>query len=304
MQRRRTIEDFKAEIRAAQARRLDGFALNSGGWEKTEGGRYKKRTAMMYEAARQLGTNFQLFISADYCCGNGTEETRDMIESFARTRTSLRYDGRPPVFLRWRRSRQQRRVHSPKRAHDAARSSCRTSNPRPAITEHRKKSTPSEVARDFPDWTASSTSARRATASIWRSRIQFWRRVAWAGQDFHGQHHAVLPRTTAATSASSRRAASRRRPQWEGRHKGQRDLVEIVTWNDWAESSYVAPFGTPGETKLCGRHTSAPRCSTTARIWRPAATTSTGFKAGPAADCAGQAVLLLPAASQSPAVAV
>jgi len=28
--------------------------------------------------------------------------------------------------------------------------------------------------------------------------------------------------------------------------------VEFVTWNDWGEASYVAPFGKPGDTELWG----------------------------------------------------
>src|SRR5579872_2193765 len=68
-----TVEDFKHEIQEAQSRGIDGFALNCGGWNKSEP-HYKVRTLEIYEAARRLGTGFQLFISADGAAQNEIED--------------------------------------------------------------------------------------------------------------------------------------------------------------------------------------------------------------------------------------
>ena len=90
-----TVADFKNEIREAQSRGLDGFALNCGGWDKSGGTEYKPRCVQMYEAARQLGTGFQLFVSMDYCCGNSLDETRDAIETFRAHPNQFKVGGRP-----------------------------------------------------------------------------------------------------------------------------------------------------------------------------------------------------------------
>ena len=37
--------------------------------------------------------------------------------------------------------------------------------------------------------------------------------------------------------------------QWEGAIRDQATWVEIVTWNDWGEASYVAPFGSTSDTR-------------------------------------------------------
>jgi len=88
------IEDYQREIRAAQAAGLDGFALNCGGWTRREP-HYKQRTLLLYQAAQELGTDFQLFISADYATGLTSEETRDMVETFRHHPNQFRHDGKP-----------------------------------------------------------------------------------------------------------------------------------------------------------------------------------------------------------------
>ncbi len=42
--------------------------------------------------------------------------------------------------------------------------------------------------------------------------------------------------------------------QWENAINLGVDWVEIVTWNDWAESSYIAQFGTPADTQFWDDH--------------------------------------------------
>jgi len=42
--------------------------------------------------------------------------------------------------------------------------------------------------------------------------------------------------------------------QWEGAIRDQATWVEIVTWNDWGEAPYVAPFGSSIETGHWDKH--------------------------------------------------
>jgi glucan endo-1,3-alpha-glucosidase len=75
------IAAYQREIRQAQAIGIDGFALNAGGWFREP--RYIRRAAEMFEAAVRLRTGFVLFFSADMCCGNDAADVEDMVRRFA-----------------------------------------------------------------------------------------------------------------------------------------------------------------------------------------------------------------------------
>jgi hypothetical protein len=75
------IASYEREIREAQAIGIDGFALNAGGWlHQTY---YIRYAAQMFEAAVRLHSGFKLMFSADMCCGNGIADVEDMMRRFA-----------------------------------------------------------------------------------------------------------------------------------------------------------------------------------------------------------------------------
>ena len=75
------IASYEREIREAQATGIDGFALNAGGWlHQTY---YIRYAAQMFEAAVRLHSGFKLMFSADMCCGNGIADVEDMMRRFA-----------------------------------------------------------------------------------------------------------------------------------------------------------------------------------------------------------------------------
>lgn len=75
------IAAYEREIREAQAVGFDGFALNAGGWlHETY---YIRYAAQMFEAALRLHSGFHLMFSADMCCGNGIDDVEDMMRRFA-----------------------------------------------------------------------------------------------------------------------------------------------------------------------------------------------------------------------------
>jgi glucan endo-1,3-alpha-glucosidase len=77
----RDIAAYQREIRQAQSIGIDGFALNAGGWFQEP--RYIRRASEMFEAARRLNSGFRLFFSADMCCSNDTADVEDMVRRFA-----------------------------------------------------------------------------------------------------------------------------------------------------------------------------------------------------------------------------
>jgi len=75
------IASYEREIRQAQAIGIDGFALNAGGWLREP--RYIRRASEMFEAAYRLHGNFKLMFSADMCCSNNAADVEDMVRRFA-----------------------------------------------------------------------------------------------------------------------------------------------------------------------------------------------------------------------------
>jgi hypothetical protein len=88
------IASYEREIREAQAIGIDGFALNAGGWLRQT--YYIRYAAQMFEAAFRLHSGFKLMFSADMCCGNGIADVEDMMRRFA---GNARY---APVYFKYR----------------------------------------------------------------------------------------------------------------------------------------------------------------------------------------------------------
>ena len=85
-----TVDAYKREIQEAQAAGIDGFALNVGAWDDVQL-YYKTRVALMYNAAEQLGTGFKLFFSVDF---ENATNTVAMVESYASRTNTFRYQNR------------------------------------------------------------------------------------------------------------------------------------------------------------------------------------------------------------------
>jgi len=75
------IASYQREIHQAQSMGIDGFALNAGGWLREP--RYIHRAYAMFEAATKLHSGFKLFFSADMCCANDAADVEDMMRRFA-----------------------------------------------------------------------------------------------------------------------------------------------------------------------------------------------------------------------------
>ena len=74
------IAAYEKEILQAKAAGIDGFALNVGGWLNQT--YYIRYSAEMFEAAARLNSGFKLVFSADMCCGNGVNDVEGMVRRF------------------------------------------------------------------------------------------------------------------------------------------------------------------------------------------------------------------------------
>jgi len=97
----RDVEFYKREIALAQAYGIDGFALNAGSWlvgktgEDRKPGPYVTAVEAIYQAAEELGTGFELFMSPDVN-GGGTapHNVMDMAQRLAGKPNTLKVGDR------------------------------------------------------------------------------------------------------------------------------------------------------------------------------------------------------------------
>lgn len=85
-----TLDGYKLEIQEAQAAGIDGFALNVGAWDASQA-YYQTRVGLIYTAAEQLGTGFKLFFSVDF---ENATNTVSMVEQYANRTNSFHYQGK------------------------------------------------------------------------------------------------------------------------------------------------------------------------------------------------------------------
>lgn len=258
-----TVEDYMAEMREAQARGIDGFALNCGGWSLREP-HYKARTTLLYEAARRLGTGFQLMISADYATGLTLEETRDMIVSFRDHPNQFKWDGKPVLstFAGEGVDNKHGQELIDFLNHEFPDGQGGRNvvfvpyyYPRPNITEIPTRAHVDQVFDTFPGldgffyfgaagYGPELAQANALLADKWVGAGKiFMASVTPFYRGFDGNYRVYETRGFGAMAQ-----------EWEAAIQHQATWVEIVTWNDWGEASYICPFGDPAQTDLWDGH--------------------------------------------------
>lgn len=247
-----TVADYQREIRAAQAFGIDGFALNCGGWTLREP-HYKRRATRIYQAAQELGTGFKLFISADYASGLTSEETLDMVESFRHHPNQLHHEGKP-VLSTFGGGEKQAAFVSKTFVGDRAIFYVPFYYPRPAA-EMPNLAQAQQVFRDFSSLDgffhfgaagspAQITESNRLLAQTWLGAGKlFMAGITPCYRGLGGNYRLF--------ESDGFEGYAR---QWEGAIRDGATWVEIVTWNDWGEASYVAPFGGPADTVFWKGH--------------------------------------------------
>jgi glucan endo-1,3-alpha-glucosidase len=90
-----TIAGYKREIQEAQAAGIDGFALDVADWTNSgPNWYYKGRVPEIYQAAESLGTGFKLFFSVEL---TNTAYILDMITNYAGRTNTFHYNGQVVV---------------------------------------------------------------------------------------------------------------------------------------------------------------------------------------------------------------
>ncbi|MFH1498732.1 MAG: endo-1,3-alpha-glucanase family glycosylhydrolase [Verrucomicrobiota bacterium] len=250
-----TVEDYKVEILQAQAMGLDGFALNAGGWtieKKTP--TYKERTTRIYQAAAELGTGFQLLMSADFATKLTFGEFVDMVESFRDHPNQFRHDGRP-VISTYKGENIDLTTHAVAEfTGDRAICLVPFYRGKPAS----ESPTLAQIQRIYDENTAldgffnfGAAGSPEQICSITRNMASVWR---GAGKLFMAPVTPYYRGRGGNYRAYESRGFEGMAMHWETAIDVGADWVEIVTWNDWNESSYVCPFGDRTNTNLWNDH--------------------------------------------------
>lgn len=239
-----SVEDFMGEIQNAQSHGIDGFALNDGGWDKSEP-EYKQRTLMIYEAAARLKSGFKLFVSVD---GKAANELEDIIDTVKVLPNQFKVNGRP-VLSTFSGSGtdglQGRQLLAT--AHRKGVFFVPYFFPRPHLTERPSSVDTEDIASKYSDLDGffyfgaagsgeALAASNEAHAHTWRGRGKVYMASVTPYYLGYGVNFRVFETKGFQAMAE----------EWESAIHGDASWVEIVTWNDWGESTYVSPIPTTG----------------------------------------------------------
>src|SRR5665213_74705 len=241
-----TTQDFAAEIEQAQAHGIDGFVLNCGSWDKEP--RYHAYGRLIFMAASNLGTGFKLFFSAD---GLPLDETIAMVAEFYNHPNMFRYRGKPVLSTyggddEWGKGLLKSLADMGKPISFVPFFFPKGPDKRFTTETIEQLIAENGYVDGFFFFGAGGQSDEIARLS---KRIgQAWRR---AGKLYMAP---VTPYYCALAPNNNRVFESRgfegMAAQWEAAINVSAQWVDIVTWNDWGESTYVASFGPPSATEL------------------------------------------------------
>ena len=258
-----TVQDYKHEIQEAQKRGIDGFALNCGGWSLHEP-HYRARTLLIYEAAKQLSTGFKLFLSADFAGPLALEEVRDMIVTFRDHPNQLRWDGKPVLSTfcgEGADNKAGQAVIDFLNREFADGKGGRTVvyvpyyYPRPNITELPQQQHVDQVFSTFPGLDGFFFFGAAGTGeAIAQSNALLADKWIGAGKIYMASVTPYYRGFGGNYRCYETRGFQGMAQEWEAAIRHKATWVEIVTWNDWGEASYVAPFGKPADTELWQGH--------------------------------------------------
>ncbi|MBW7961790.1 endo-1,3-alpha-glucanase family glycosylhydrolase [Bradyrhizobium sp. BR 10261] len=250
-----TVDDFKREIQTAQSYGIDGFVLNMPSWLREP--IYRAISQRIFAAAEASPLSFKLFVSFDDV---SVEDTVSMLTELSRSPAYLRIDNRPVVSTfsgvpEWGSSLSQRLSSLglkpflvPNYQYLSGASWARNySHPTAEFLDRLYREHP-EMDGYFnfgPDLGhASPPSDGRLVAQ--RSRIAGKISMIGISPYYRGLSHNYRVFESGGFEGMA--------AQWTAAIESGANLVEIVTWNDWGESTYVAPFGDIRQQDLWNYH--------------------------------------------------
>ena len=249
------LEGYEREIREAQAAGIDGFALNVGAWDNVQT-YYKTRVELMYQAAEQLGTGFKLFFSVDF---ENPSNTVSMVQSYANRTNTFRYQGKI--------------VLSAYGHNDVPSKGWAGVDWSNILSQLNTNGVPiffvpffiPQIVNELPSYTDGVGIMQKygnlLDGLFWYGAAGLPPQLVQCNSNYNAAIHAsgklfmasVAPQYWGCVQYSVGRRYYEFNggkgfiSQWQSIISNQPDWVEIVTWNDFNESSYISPVDDPGK---------------------------------------------------------
>jgi hypothetical protein len=251
------VAQFEQEISYAQQRKLDGFALNIGSWFKEA--YYRRITEGLFAAADQLNSGFLLIFSPDHLTA---EETADFIKTFGSRESYFKLNGKPVVSSYggdpdW--AAEVRRLLKQAGIEivlvpcwDYTRGDLRVRlDPRKTLEYRifdRAISEAPGIDGFFNFGVGDTVKNEVASTRYITQKLKALGKISMMGVAPYYKGFGVNSRVFEYDGFSGMAE------QWRAAIEAGVDWVEIVTWNDWGEASYVAPFGAAEDQDLWNYH--------------------------------------------------
>jgi hypothetical protein len=239
-----TVEDYKREIQAAQACGIDGFALNCGEWDKSY---YKQRSQLIYKAAEQLDSGFKLFFSADFATTLTLDDMADMVETFRNHPNQFKVDGKPVLSTFRGGTKGAAEFVQQTFQGDRAVVFVPFFHPQPPMENPGIKGV-GQVYERFPSVDGFFHFGAAGTPdAVLRTNHLAARQWKDSGKIFMAGITPFYLGAGPNFRVFEYRGFEGMAKLWEGAISDGTDWVEITTWNDWAEASYIAPSASAEE---------------------------------------------------------
>jgi len=252
-----TVQGYERDIQDAQAAGIDGFALDLGDYDDPAQPYYNTNVALIYNAAEQLGTGFKLFFSVEL---TNTASIVDLISTYARRSNSFYYNGKLVVSTFGQNSTDwSNSVFSPLQTEGISVFFIPFFWPNP-VTELPNYSDAVNILNTYSNLLNGLFffGAAGLPAQLSACNSNYTLAVHQAGKIFMAgftPHYWGCYQRTAGRRYYEYDGGEGTVSQWQSIIANQPDWVEIVTWNDFSESTYSSPLANPG---LYEAQTSAP----------------------------------------------
>lgn len=242
-----SVDSFASEIRQAQSRSIDAFALNCGSW--TEEPRYRATATKIFRAAALLGTDFKLFFSAD---GLPPRVVVAMVSEFYDHPNMLRVAGKPLLSTFDGDREWARAFLTPLADQGMPLTFVPFYYPQGSSKAFTTRNIDKLIADNgyvdgfflFGAGGAGRDIARASekVGEAWRRAGKFYMAPVspyYRGLGYRGNYRVFETRGFEGMAL-----------QWEAAIAVGAQWVEIVTWNDWSEATYVEDLGAPATTRI------------------------------------------------------
>ena len=243
------IAALAAEIKLAQSRGIDAFALNCGSW--TDEPRYRTTATKLFRAAASLGTDFKLFFSAD---GLSPETVVAMVSEFYSHPSMLRVAGKPMLSTFDGDAEWAKAFLGPLEAAGKPLTFVPFFFPEGRAKVFTARNIAKLIAdNSYLDGFFLFGAAGSGTEIAQKSEKigEAWRRAGklymapvspyYRGLGYRDNYRVFEPRGFQGMAL-----------QWEAAIAVGAQWVEIVTWNDWSEATYVEDLGAPATDSVAG----------------------------------------------------